>query len=198
MNRRTAPKVRDGRVQKQNNWARSRDDYYAVRQDEIRLDRRPSGPGFRHLITIAQLRRMIELLPDWSEAAVGVRAVVLDDGGDDVMGWYRPGVVAVCAWERELWWSDADPQFIAEHDTVLDLLDVERVRHGRRVELRWTEDQARAFQLLDVLPHELGHHRDLMTTRSRRRVARGESYAESYAQRTFAEVWPAYAREFGL
>jgi hypothetical protein len=35
MNRRTAPKVRDGRVQKQNNWARSRDDYYAVRQDEI-------------------------------------------------------------------------------------------------------------------------------------------------------------------
>ena len=192
MRRRTAPKVKDGQVQWKNNWARSRDDYHAVRQDEIRLDRRPSGDGFRHVVTIAQLRRVIRLLPDWEEAAKGLRAVVIDGGGS-AMGWYRPGIVAICAWERELWWPDTDPEFIREHATILEMLGVEQVKLGPRTELRWTEEQARAFQLLDVLPHELGHHHDLMTTRSRRRVARGERYAEDYAQRVFAQVWPTYA-----
>lgn len=37
-----------------------------------------------------------------------------------------------------------------------------------RFGLLWTEAQARALMLLDVLPHELGHHYDSLTTRSGR------------------------------
>jgi hypothetical protein len=194
--RRTATRVKDGRVQKKNNWAPARDDYHALPQAEIRLDRRTPGEGFRHLVTIAQLRRMLDLLPDWDEAAVGLNAIVLDEGGDG-MGWHEPGVIAICAWERELWWTDAHPSFVAEHDHLLSALEVERVKRGGRIEVRWSEAQARAVQLLHILPHELGHHRDRMATRSRREAARGEPYAEAYANRVFESLLPAYDREFG-
>lgn len=46
------------------------------------------------------------------------------------------------------------------------------------------------FQLLHVLPHELGHHRDRMTTRSRISAARGEPFAERYANEVFERLWP--------
>jgi hypothetical protein len=71
------------------------------------------------------------------------------------------------------------------------------VRHGRRLQVQWTEEQARAFQLLHILPHELGHHHDAITTRSWR-GSRGEAYAEDYALRVQAQVWPDYARHFEL
>ena len=51
--------------------------------------------------------------------------------------------------------------------------------------------------LLDVLPHELGHHHDSLTTRSKR-VGRGEPYAEEYARRTLETVWPLYRDRFEL
>jgi hypothetical protein len=114
------------------------------------------------------------------------------------MGWHQYGVVAICAWERGVWWPNTGPWFIDEHAELLDLLEVERVRLGGRTELRWTDAQARAFQLLHILPHELGHHHDRMTTRSRLHAARGEPYAESYAQRVLQTLWPAYSREFEL
>jgi hypothetical protein len=41
--RRTATRVRGGRVQKKQNWAVDRGDYRVLRQDEIRLDR--ANPG---------------------------------------------------------------------------------------------------------------------------------------------------------
>ena len=36
---------------------------------------------------IAQLRAFLELLPEWEEVAVGLDAIVLDDGYDPGMGW---------------------------------------------------------------------------------------------------------------
>jgi hypothetical protein len=196
-NRRTATRVRDGRVQKKNNWSPDPGDYFALPQDEIRLDRRAPGPGFRHVVTVAQLRAFIALLPDWDDVAVGLDAVVLDEG-QDCMGWCDNHVVAICAWEHELWWDDSDRDFEADHRDLLDILGVEREQMDDRLEVRWTEEQARAFQLLHILPHELGHHRDRITTRSKRRAARGEAYAESYAHRVLDAVWPAYARRFDI
>ena len=198
MRRRTAPKVKDGQVQYKNNWTRDRDDYHAWRQSEIKLDRRPPGDGYRHLLTIDQLRRAIALLPGWEEMAGGLDAVVLDTHDDDVMGWHYDGVIAICAWRRDLWWRDTHPWFLDQSRDLLDLLGVEQRRLGPRTELRWTEEQARAYQVLDVLPHELGHHHDRMTTRSRDRAARGEPYAEAYARRALESMWPAYVREFRL
>src|SRR4051794_41359412 len=61
--RRTAMKVRDGRVLKKHNWRLEPGDYRALPQDEIRLDRRRPPDGSRHLITIAELRRVHGPLP---------------------------------------------------------------------------------------------------------------------------------------
>lgn len=63
--------------------------------------------------------------------------------------------------------------------------------------VKWTDGQARAFQLLHIFLHELGHHHDRMTTRSERRAARGESYAELYANVYLRSIWSSYVREFG-
>ena len=194
-NRRSATRVRDGRVQKKNNWRPSLGDYRVLQQSEIQLDRRPAGKGFRHLVTVAQLRDFIDLLPDWPEVATGLDAIVIDEG-QDCMGWHHDGVVAICAWEQELWWEDCDRGFEEDHRDVLDLLGVEREIADQRLRVRWTEEQARAFQLLHILPHELGHHHDRITTRSQREAARGEKYAETYALNVLDAVWPAYARRF--
>ena len=223
--RRSAMKVRGGRVQKKNNWRLDRDDYFAVPQAEIRIDRRDPGWGHRHLITVAQLRTFVDLLPDWDAVAVGLRAIVLDSA-EDCMGWHDRGVVAICAWEHELWWDVVELDWVLEHQRVLDRIgvehrlltkqeaferscDVDLPKHLRALERRfvekrqcaeicWSEAQARAFQLLHILPHELGHHHDRMTTASRRQSARGEPYAERYAHQVMDVVWPAYARRFGL
>jgi hypothetical protein len=195
--RRDAVRVRGGRTQKKNNWRPDRGDFYVVGQDEIRLDRRPPGPGYRHLVTIAQLRTFIGLLPDWDEVAVGLHGIVLGAGEEHVHGWAGDGVVALLAWEHELWWEDCAPWFAEEHREVFDLIGVAVIRHGRRLQVQWTEEQARAFQLLHILPHELGHHHDAITTRSWR-GSRGEAYAEDYALRVQNQVWPAYARHFAL
>ena len=109
--RRSAMRVRDGRVLKKNNWRLDPGDYRALAQDEIRLDRRRPPEGCRHLITIGQLRSFIALLPDWDEVAIGLDAIVLDSA-TDCDGWCGPGVVAVCAWQQELWdwWRPAEIQ----------------------------------------------------------------------------------------
>ena len=44
---------------------------------------------------------------------------------------------------------------------------------------------------MHVFLHELGHHHDLMMTRSRRKTARGERYAEKYALWHSKDLWLA-------
>src|SRR3954453_9105749 len=190
-------KVRDGRVLKKNNWRLDPGDYRTLAQSEIRLDRRRPPDGARHLITIAELRRFLTLLPDWDEVAIGLDAIVLDSA-TDCAGWWGPGVVAVCAWDADLWeWGSRE--MVEGQRPILEVIEVERApieessehdefcadlrRMGVRVsgtigdfELRWTEAQARAYQLLHILTHELGHHHDRITTHNGRNAARGEPY----------------------
>jgi hypothetical protein len=193
-------RVKAGRVAKKNNWTPDHKDYYARSQSEIQIERGHPGSGYRQVVTVAQLRRFLALLPDWDELAIGLEAISICEGGHGWLGIFNAGVVVITAWEKELWWSDVSASWVDEHADVLDLLSVEIVRHGEtphELELRWTEPQARAFMLLDVLVHELGHHHDRMTTRGDD-APRGEPYAVAYARRVRAEVWPQYAREFGL
>ena len=198
MNRRTATGVRAGRVQKKNNWAADRGDYFAWSQSEIRVDRKDPGVGYRHVITVPQLRKFIGLLPSWDEVAVGLDAIVLDEGHDAAMGTYRDGVVSLHAWPAHSgFWFESDRRWNEENTFLLSLLDVKIDEQDGRLGLLWTEAQARAFMLLDVLPHELGHHRDRMTTRSRR-VGRGEPFAERYAREVLERVWPIYLRHFEI
>jgi hypothetical protein len=198
--RKSAMRVRDGRVAKKNNWVPDHRDYYARPQSEIQIERGHPGPGSRHVVTVAQLREFIDLLPDWDELATGLEAISIYEGGHGWLGMSNPGVVVITAWEQDLWWPEIEAIWVAQVSELLDLLGVEIVPSSRgveRLELRWTESQARAFMLLDVLVHELGHHHDRMTTRGKD-APRGEPYAMAYAKRVQAEVWPEYCRRFGV
>jgi hypothetical protein len=79
-----------------------------------------------------------------------------------------------------------------------ELLEVVVEKRGDRLVTKWTEGQARGFQLLHVLLHEFGHHHDRMTTRSRQSAARGEWFAEEYARRHEERIWDEYLRRFDL
>lgn len=114
---------------------------------EIQIDRRDPRRGYHHLITVAELRAFVAALPDWDDVVVGLRAIVLDAGEDDLMASHSRGVVAGCAWQQGLW-TDTIPNFVAEHRDLFDLLAVDYERRHKYLEVRSTEAQARAFQLL--------------------------------------------------
>ena len=191
-------RVRGGRVAKKNNWTPDAKDYYALPQSEIQIERTDPGRGYRHVVTVAQLRRFLGILPDWDELAIGLEAISIYRGNPDYVGLSNPGVVVITAWVREMWWR-VEPSWIKEEAELFDRLEVEIVPHPRApdLEVRWTEPQARAYMLTDVLIHELGHHHDRMTSRGAR-ASRGEPYAVQYSRRVREEIWPVYLEEIGI
>lgn len=195
--RKTGTKVRNGKVTRKNRTDLS-SHYSQVRQDETVIDRLRPGEGYKHFLTIADLRRFIEILPDWDELSRGLDAVILDEGGG-AMGWHWAGIVAICAWERELT-SEWDNDFVLEHSTVLDRLGVacEAMPNDPTGTLCYfNEASIKGFQLMHILLHELGHHHDRMSTRSQHSSPRGERYAETYAMKYAEELWDGYFRVFG-
>ncbi len=200
--RKSTPKVRDGKVQRKNRAALT-PNYWNTPQDRPDFDRQRAGSGFRHLLAKKQLYQFIDLLPDWPELSRGLNAVVLAPGAD-VLGWHLPGIVAICAWDsnlEEVW----DTDFVDDNREVLDRLGVDREPFhvdGHKIDAsrqrcRFTEESARGFQLMDVFLHELGHHHDRMTTKSRVNASRGENYAEEYVRRYAEQIWNGYFDAFG-
>ncbi|MDA0184804.1 hypothetical protein OJ997_31165 [Solirubrobacter phytolaccae] len=200
VHRKSAMRVRDGRVQKKNNWTPDPGDYYARAQSEIRIERVDPGPGYRHVVTVRQLREFIELLPDWDELAIGLEAISIWRGNSEWLGLSNPGVVVITAWPQDLW-KVTHRRWLAEVADLLTALGVELADAPSGdpdfAEVRWTEPQARAFMLLDVLVHELGHHHDRMTT-SGASAPRGEPYAMAYARRVQDEILPEYLARFAI
>jgi hypothetical protein len=194
--RKTAPAVRDGRVQKKNNHERT-PSYWTVRQVVPVIDRERPGPGHRHLLRRPDIERFLDLLPDADAILVGLDAILLARASSSSDGWYHDGVVGLTAWPRELtqvWTADG----VHDHTETLDQLQVPRtVLPDGDVRVEFTETTARAYQLLHVLLHELGHHRDRMTTRRQVHTGRGETYAEDYAVVHAARIWTRYADAFG-
>ena len=116
----------------------------------------------------------------------------------DCDGYHEWHTVAICAWPAELWVEDLSKKWYWDHVDLLERLGVAVWKVGPRWVAEWTEDQVRAYQLLHVFLHELGHHHDLMTTSSRRRVARGEPFAERFALELEELMWEDYLRVFPL
>ena len=194
--RKTGTKVRNGKVARKNRTELS-NHYSQVRQTETVIDRRRPGEGFKHYLTIADVKRFIKLLPDWETLSVGLDAVILDEGGD-CMGWYWNGIVAVCAWERE-YTLDWDTVFVKEHAEVLERLGVhcEQIEDDPDGTWCYFDDRSiKGFQLMHILLHELGHHHDQMTTKSQVRSARGERFAETYAMQYADRLWDEYFQVF--
>lgn len=220
--RKSTPQVVRGVVRKKNNWQPAENRYDAPRPREIVVDRERPGEGYRHLLTKKNVYDFIALLPEWDRLAVGLNAIVLAPGSRSYFGYHVPGVVHVCAWHSSVW-RVYSPWLFERDEQILNRFGVECEPLSKYIErqnaqgvstdevreafgwnreegtvCKFTEGQARAFLLLDVLLHELGHHHDRMTTRSQRRASRGEPYAETYALQHEALIWEQYVRVFPL
>jgi hypothetical protein len=126
-----------------------------------------------------------------------LNAIVLATDEGDAFGWHNNGVVAICAWTRALWMEHAD-WFVNEHRPVYERLGIPMTQiDSESYRVEYTEKTAKAFQLLHIFLHELGHHHDRMTTRSKARSARGESYAEQYALNYESLIFDRYQEVFG-
>jgi hypothetical protein len=184
--RKTATRVRRGRVQHKNNHA------WTPRRDEPLIIREAPARGYRHLLTVRDVEEFVALLPP--ALMEGIEHVVLSND-TDAFGWCCRGIVAVCAWPRELyqWWP---VKWRDDHFASLQRYGVAMTLEYGGVFCDFSESQVRAFQLLRVLTHELGHHADLMATRTRR-CAFGEAFAERHAVTWEEKLWPTYVDRFG-
>jgi hypothetical protein len=146
----------------------------------------------------SDVQRFLQLLPDWGNLSEGLEGIVLLPGDPRYEGMCFETWVGVFAWTRDLW-RRYDRSYVEQpRDSITRLGIPLELDDSGGVIAKWTEETARAYQLLDVLLHELGHHHDRMTTRSQKHVSRGESYAEQYAARHAEQIWDAYIGEFGL
>jgi hypothetical protein len=195
--RKTNPEVAAGTVQKKNRTDESPTGYNTAPGYPVVYRLKP-GFGYRHVLRQKDVRGFLQLLPDWGRLSEGLNAVVLAPGSVCYDGWYRQGVVAVCAWERGLW-REMTRQDYLEHRDLLQRLEipVEEAEDGYYL-CKFTEPSVRAYQLLHILLHELGHHHDRMATRSRADAYRGEDYAERYALESERRLWDRYLAAFGL
>ena len=195
INRKSAPKVKNGTVQKKNDWSLSESYYYAPLPRTVIIDRKRPGVGFKHILNKSDIYTFLELLPDWKTLAVALNAIVLCPGYEQYDGYHTPGVVHVCAWEEELWREHTKEHHEA-HKDILERFGVESEETSDGVLCKFDEPSIRAYQLLHILLHELGHHHDRMTTRKQKRSGRGEAYAEEYARIHEAAIWRGYQSAF--
>lgn len=195
-NRRSTPKVKNGKVQRKN---RSR-----PTRTGPTIRREQPGAGFRHLVRKADIDRFIGLLPEWEELSDGLNEIVLAAGEENTAGWHEPGIVAICAWAHGNI-QELSREFVGEHASLFNRLairyswvdDAEYEEMGYFM-VQYSDDSIRAYQLLHIFLHELGHHHDRMTTKDRRHASRGESYAEAYAYRHESTIFDRYCEAFGL
>jgi len=148
------------------------------------------------VLNISDIYRFLEILPDWNTLAVGLNAIVLAPGDYNADGYHAPGVVHLCAWEDGLW-RETHWEYYEAHRDIFERLGVISDDLGDGFYLcKFDERAVRAYQLLHILLHELGHHHDRMTTRAQKRSCRGEKYAEEYARQYEAAIWQQYQKTF--
>ncbi len=191
--RKSAPKVIDGRTQRKN---RSR----PTRTAPL-IRREQPGAGHRHYLRKNDILKFIDILPDWNEISEGLHEIILAKAEEDTDGWFRPGQVAICACECELVYC-VDVEHVQEHAALYRRLGIQYTRDsdekGPYYLVEYSPSSRRAFQLLHVFLHELGHHHDWMTSDSSVGADRGESYAEQYAYKNEAVIFDRYVEAFGL
>jgi len=194
LNRRTATQVRDGRVQRKNRHRPTGHNGYV-------LDRESPGRGFRHVLSKRDVQAFIEVVPEWAKFSQNLERVVLAAHRDDSDGFYEfyrreeTGAIFLNAWRDDLW-IDLDTTYFDAHRGIFERFGLSHDRMDDHVACRFTEAQARAFMLLHVFMHELGHHHDRIHQRHWG-SSKGEDYAEKFATSRFEQLFPRYERAFG-
>src|SRR5665213_2548660 len=144
-NRRTATKVKDGRVQRKNRHRPTGHEGYV-------LDRESPGRGFRHVLSKRDVQAFIEIVPEWHRCSERLERVVLaghseDDGLYIFYHREETGAIFLHAWPDDLWLEIA-PQYFDAHQEIFARLGVSHDQMKDAVMCRFTEAQARAFVLL--------------------------------------------------
>jgi len=155
------------------------------------------GKGYHHFVTRKDINAFIGLLPEWPIISRGLSEVLLARGERGCDGWYTGRVLGISAWESDLW-REVPPDYYLEHKALFSRLGVQCKKQGFFYLCRFTILTVKAFQLLHVFLHELGHHYDRITTKKMREASRGEMFAEQYANRYQEIVWRRYVDLFGL
>lgn len=195
--RKTTPKVKDGKVQKKNRH-KITPNYWNTRQDELQVDIEKPGKGFKHFLKKRDILKFLQILPNWEELNIEFDAIFLAKGGGDAEGWYHDGVIAICAWEKEMT-TTMNLFYYEEHKEILARLNVEVEMRPKYAICHFTAHQIRAYQLLHILLHELGHHHDRISTKDKADNApRGENYAESYALKYEKIIWNRFFEVFDM
>ena len=152
------------------------------------------------MLSKRDMQAFFQLIPDWSGLSRRLTRIVLAPP-DSADGWhvfyYREETCAIflTAWDKDLW-VELSAAYFQEHEPIFARLGVAHDRTESGVTCRFTEAQARAFMLLHVFMHELGHHHDRLHHKHRD-SSRGEDYAERFANGRFEQLYPAYVRAFG-
>ncbi len=193
-NRRTATKVKDGRVQRKNRQVPTGHNGYV-------LDRESPGRGFRHVVSKRDVQTFIDIVPDWNRYSERLERIVLASRTDDWDGAHEfyhreeTGAIFLHAWQEDLWTELTIPYFDS-HQQIFEELGLSYDRRKGCVTCRFTEAQARAFTLLHVFMHELGHHYDRIHQKHSD-SSKGEDLAERFATNRFEQLLPAYVGVFG-
>ena len=193
--RKSTPKVFDGSVLKKNNH-RLTPNYWNRVQSDVIIDVEKPGKGYKHFLKKKDVILFLELIPNWQEISKGLDAIVLANSGIDCDGYYNnDGVICISAWEKDkdIWVGQS---YFKAHKALFERLGVRVSQEGDDYFCEFTEEQIKAYQLLHILLHELGHHVDRMSTKSEYTASRGEHFAEVFAFDFEAQIWVAYQNVF--
>ncbi len=194
-NRKTSPKVIGGQVLRKNNHRPTAREGYVV--DRIRASK-----GFKHVLTKKDVHDFTDLIPEWDIASLGIESIVLDSGDGYADGYYKhynredTGIIWLSAWPKELW-LECNREYFDDHKWHFDKLGVTYQDNEEDVICYFTNSTAKAFMLMHVFLHELGHHVDKLRSKNQNIMRGGEEFAENFANEKFDDIWPKYISKFG-
>lgn len=197
INRKTTPKVVGGKPLKKNNHKET-ENYWNTSQKDVIIDATKPGKGYKHFLKKRDILKFISILPNWREVSQELDAIVLESGRIGCDGYYdNNGVIAIAAWEKD---KDIllNESYFKAHEDLFKRLGIKVTKQDKNYFCEFDEYQIKAYQLLHILLHEIGHHIDRMKTKSKIRCARGEQFAEDYAFKYEKEIWKRYQEEFDV
>ena len=192
-NPRTARKVKDGKVQKKNNHRET------VHRGFI-VDRESPQKGYKHVVSKREIFDFVELIPDHENLLHGLERIQLTSGSETSDGTYtrywrtRTGCIELSAWDAELI-QEIPTRYFEDHLSIFEKIELKYEKRRDFVLCWFDERKAKAFILIHVFLHELGHHHDKMNRKHE--GTRGEEYAETFANQLEDIVWPLYVARFG-
>ena len=165
------------------------------------LDRESPGRGFRHVVSKRDVQAFIDIIPGWEGLSERLERITLAARSDDCDGAHEffhreeTGAIYLNAWPEDLW-VELRAGYFDSHQQIFERLGVSYDRMADIVMCRFTAVQARAFTLLHVFMHELGHHYDKVHQKHLG-ASKGEDYAERFANSRFEQIYWQYVMVFG-